>query len=151
MYNGKTGMEDVELSKKLFTEEEVEMLSRNHNVKNVSMKEITYTDEFKRIFIAEDQKGKFPREIFDDHGFDIDILGLTRIKSAAKRWRAAYMKDGICGLSDSRKERSGRLTAKELSIEEKYSRLEIQINLLKAENELLKKIDMMERGLRKKK
>lgn len=144
-------MEEVELSKKIFTEKEVEMLSHNHNVQNVSMKEITYTDEFKRIFIAEDQKGKFPREIFDDHGFDINILGLTRIKSAAKRWRAAYMKDGICGLSDSRKEHSGRLNANDLSIEEKYSRLEVQINLLKAENELLKKIDMMERGLRRKK
>lgn len=46
------------------------------------------------------------------------------------------MKDGICGLSDSRKENSGRLNANELSIEEKYSRLEVRINLLKAENEL---------------
>ena len=147
----KTRMVGVKLSKKLFTEKEVEMLSHNHNVKNVSVKEITYTDEFKRTFIAEDQKGKFPRAIFDDHGFDINILGLTRIKSAAKRWRAAYRKDGICGLSDSRKDRSGRLTTNELSIEEKYERLEIQINLLKAENELLKKIDMMERGLRRKK
>ena len=145
------GLGKARVSKKIFTEKEVEMLSHNHNVKNVSMKEITYTDEFKRIFIAEDHKGKFPREIFDEHGFDINILGLTRIKSAAKRWRAAYRKDGICGLSDSRKGNSGRLNADELSIEEKYSLLEVQINLLKAENELLKKIDMMERGMRRKK
>lgn len=144
-------MVGVKLSKKLFTEKEVEILSRNPNVKNISVKEITYTDEFKRIFIAEDQKGKFPREIFDDHGFDINILGLTRIKSAAKRWRAAYMKDGICGLSDSRKEKSGRLNDNQIPLEEKYARLEVQINLLKAENELLKKIDMMERGLIRKK
>ncbi|MBP2628989.1 MAG: hypothetical protein H6Q68_3700, partial [Firmicutes bacterium] len=44
----KTRMVGVKLSKILFTEKEVEMLSHNHNVKNVSVKEITYTDEFKR-------------------------------------------------------------------------------------------------------
>jgi transposase len=33
-------------------------------------------------------------------------------------------------------------------MEEKYARLEAQVNLLKAENELLKKIQMAERGLK---
>ena len=36
---------------------------------------------------------------------------------------------------------------RELSLEEKYARLEAQINLLKAENELLKKIRFAERGM----
>jgi hypothetical protein len=40
---------------------------------------------------------------------------------------------------------------KELSLEEKYARLEAQLNLLKAENVLLKKIRFAERGLKKKK
>jgi transposase len=40
---------------------------------------------------------------------------------------------------------------KELSLEEKLTRLEAQNLLLKAENELLKKIDMAERRLRRKK
>jgi transposase len=40
---------------------------------------------------------------------------------------------------------------KELSLEEKLARLEAQNLLLKAENELLKKIDMAERRLRRKK
>ncbi|TCO66900.1 hypothetical protein EV214_1732, partial [Marinisporobacter balticus] len=123
----------------------------NQYVKKVSIKGITYTDEFKRVFIVENDNGKFPREIFEEHGFDINILGIERVKAAGKRWRAAYRKNGICGLQDTRKENSGRPSEKELSIEEKYTRLKAQNNLLKAENELLKKIDMMERGLRKKK
>ena len=57
----------------------------------------------------------------------------------------------FCGLSDTRKENSGRPRDKELSIEEKYERLKAQINLLKAENELLKKIDFLERRMIKKK
>ena len=49
------------------------------------------------------------------------------------------MKERICGLSDTRKSNSGSPSEKELSIEEKYERLKAQIQLLKAENELLKK------------
>jgi transposase len=46
-----------------------------------------------------------------------------------------------------RRDNSGRPTNKEPTIEEKNARLEAQIQLLRAENELLKKLDMMERGL----
>ncbi|SET86515.1 hypothetical protein SAMN05216389_1491 [Oceanobacillus limi] len=138
------------MSKRLFTEKEIRILSKNLYVKSVSEKGITYTDEFKRIFITENEKGKFPRQIFEDHGFDIDIIGKERIKSSGNRWRAAYHKYGIGGLQDTRKGNSGRPSEKELSIEEKYKRLEAQNNLLKAEIELLKKIDMAERRLKKK-
>ena len=40
------------MSNKIFTEKEIEILSNNKYVKNVSIKGITYTDEFKRIFIS---------------------------------------------------------------------------------------------------
>jgi transposase len=137
------------MSKKTFTEKEIKQLSTNPYVKTVSTKGITYTDEFKRIFIAEKEKGKFSRQIFDESGFDTDIIGITRIHAASKRWSAAYKKNGVIGLNDTRKVRSGRPRERELSFEEKNARLEAQINLLKAENELLKKIRFAERGLRK--
>ena len=139
------------MSNKLFTQKEIDMLSQNQYVKNVSAKGITYSDEFKRIFIAENEKGNFPRDIFEDHGFDVNILGIERIKSSGKRWRAAYRKDGVSGLTDTRKENSGRPNERQLSTEEKYERLKAQNNLLKAEIELLKKIDFLERGMRRKK
>lgn len=138
------------MSKKTFTNEEIEILSKNKYVKRFSAKGITYTDEFKRIFISEDGKGKFPRSIFEECGFDINILGKKRIEMAAYRWRTAYDKEGVLGLQDTRKENSGRPREKELSIEEKYERLKAQISLLKAENELLKKLDMLERRIMRK-
>lgn len=139
------------MSNKIFTQKEIDMLSNNPYVKKVSAKGITYTDEFKRIFIAKDEEGNFPREIFEDHGFDINIIGIQRIKSSARRWRVVYSRDGVCGLRDTRKENSGRPTERELSTEEKYERLKAQNNLLKAENELLKKLHFLERrtGIRK--
>lgn len=135
------------MSTKIFTKVEIEILSKNKYVKHVSAKGITYTNEFKRLFISENERGKFPRVIFEECGFDVTVLGIERVKSSAKRWRAAYREDGVLGLQDTRKEKSGRLREKELSIEEKYERLKAQNNLLKAENELLKKIDMLERKM----
>ena len=73
------------------------------------------------------------------------------MNSAAKRWRKAYKENGVIGLSDTRKSNSGRPSTKELSMESKNERLQAQINLLKAENELLKKIQFLERGLIKEK
>ena len=41
------------MSKKTFSEQDIEILSKNKYVKNVSEKSITYTNEFKIHFIAE--------------------------------------------------------------------------------------------------
>lgn len=135
------------MSKKLFTEEVVEILSKNKYVKKVSAKGITYSDEFKIIFIEENQKGKFPRQIFEECGFNIDILGMKRIESSGKRWRSAFRRNGVSQLQDTRKFNSGRPTEKNLSIEEKYKKLQAKIKLLEAENELLKKLKMLERSV----
>lgn len=139
------------MSNKIFTKEEIEILSANKYVKRVSARGITYTNEFKRIFISENEKGNLPRQIFEECGFSISILGRRRMQSAADRWRAAYRIEGVLGLEDARKQSAGRPRENELSIEEKYERLEAQNNLLKAENELLKKLDMLERRMINKK
>ncbi|MCZ6944251.1 IS3 family transposase, partial [Bacillus mycoides] len=67
------------MTKKLFTEKEIQTLSKNPHVKSVSQKGITYTDEFKRIFIEENEKGKYPRDIFEECGFDIEVIGIQRV------------------------------------------------------------------------
>lgn len=145
------GLEKRWMSKKIFTEKEIKLLSKNPYVKSVSSKGITYTDEFRSHFITENESGKTPSQIFEECGFEQEVLGKDRIKAAGKRWRAAYRKEGIDGLKDTRTENSGRPRDKELSLDEKYARLEAQNRLLKAENELLKKIDLAERRLKRKK
>lgn len=139
------------MSNKLFTIQEQKLLKKNPYVKAVSEKGITYTDEFKAIAIKEYERGKGPKEIFEVAGFDIEIVGVIRARTALRRWRKAFNEKGASGLEDFRKYHSGRPLERELSIEEKYARLEAQNALLRAENELLKKIDLAERMLRKKK
>lgn len=46
------------MSKKIFTDEEINILSQNKYIKKVSTKGITYSDEFKELFIVENQNGK---------------------------------------------------------------------------------------------
>ena len=111
------------MSKKLFSNYEIEILSKNKYVKKVSEKGITYTDEFKRLFIAENENGKLPREIFTECDFDINVIGLQRIKSSASRWRSAFRRNGVEQLQDTRKYNTGRPSEKNLSLENKYKNL----------------------------
>ena len=135
------------MSKKYFSEQEIIQLSKNKNVKKVSKLSVTYSDEFKKIFICEYLEGNLPLEIFSKHGFDVEVLGMDRIKSVAKRWKLKYNKSGIVGLKDERKGKSGRPLNRELSSAEQIKRLEAKIKLLEVENEFLKKLDKMERGI----
>ena len=139
------------MTKRLLTKKEQELLKKNSYVKSVSEKAITYTDKFKRHFIVENDNGKLPREIFEEAGLSADLIGIERIKTAAKRWRSAYRQAGVEGLQDTRKTNSGRPSERELTLEEKIARLESKNQLLRAENELLKKLDLLERQMLKKK
>ncbi|OOM14257.1 hypothetical protein CLOSAC_11300 [Clostridium saccharobutylicum] len=73
------------MSKILFTKEDTINLEKNINILRVSERSITYTDEFKRLFIEEYMSGKLTREIFAKNGFDINVIGLKRIEQSAYR------------------------------------------------------------------
>lgn len=73
------------------------------------------------------EQGKLPSQIFEEVGVDAEVLGTTRIWKTSNRWRAAYKDNGVAGLEDTRKYSSGRPLERELSIEEKYARLEAKM------------------------
>ncbi|WP_370630373.1 IS3 family transposase [Turicibacter sp. TJ11] len=131
------------MSKKLFTPQEIEQLKQNDYVKSVSEKGITYTKEFKENFIAMSEKGNFPREIFEYYGFNVEMLGMQRVNSAAKRWKQAFKTQGPLGLDDSRTTNSGRPLKRELTIEEQLLRTQAELEVLRIENELLKKLRLV--------
>lgn len=131
------------MSKILFTDIQVKKLSKNKWIKNVTNKGITYTDEFKYKLVNEckDYK-KFPQEVFRECGIDPDIIGINRIQCSAFRWRKQINTTGK--ITDSRTTKSGRTVMRELSDKEKLERAEAKIKLLEAENELLKKNELIE-------
>lgn len=137
------------MSLKEFTDSELNILKQNKFVKNISKKSITYTDEMKVFAIAELEKGKTARQVFESAEFNIEILGLKRVNTACDRWKRNYSKRGLIGLTDTRKTNSGRPSTRNLTAEEKLQRAELKIEMLQMENELLKKIELAERRMRK--
>lgn len=137
----------VKMSKVIFSSKDIKNLQANPNVERVSELAVTYKDDFKKKFMEEYLAGKLPRQIFEDNGFDINILGIRRVEQSAYRWKKAYEKDGIIGLADTRKTASGRPLERELSQEEIIERQEAKIKILEEQVILLKKLDMTERRL----
>ena len=135
------------MSKITFSAKEIKALQQNPNVQRVSEKAITYTDTFKNRFMDEYLSGKLPRQIFMENGFDIEIIGQSRIQQSACRWKRAYEKNGLIGLTDARKVSSGRPLKRELTPSELIERQEARIKLLEGQVELLKKLEVTERRL----
>ena len=126
-----------------FTDEQVKQLRENSNVKRVSHKAITYTKEFKERFIEENEQGKPSIEIFKEAGFNVDVLGLSRIKSSGKRWRNQSKR--LEGLKDTRKGGSGRPRTKHLTKDEIIERQKAEIEYLKQERNFLLELKRLER------
>jgi hypothetical protein len=134
------------MSKILFTDAQVKKLSKNKWIKNITNKAITYTNEFKYKLVkeCEDYK-KFPQEVFKECKIDPEIVGIVRIEKSAYRWRKQL--NNLGEIRDTRKGASGRFLEHELSDKEKLERAFVKIKLLEAENELLKKNELIEMGI----
>ena len=135
------------MSKQLFSPEQIEQLQKNPHVLKVSERTITYADAFKSQFIDEYLAGKPPRQIFREYGFDIEVLGMKRVEQASSRWRKAYEKKGLIGLTDTRKTSSGRPLKRDLTVAEIVDRQAARIELLEGQVEMLKKLEWTERRL----
>ena len=134
------------MSKILFTDAQVKKLSKNKWIKNITNKGITYTDEFKYKLVKECKNyKKFPQDVFRECNIDPEIVGERRIATAAHRWRKQINSTGE--ISDTRTTKSGNTIKRELTDKEKLERAEAKIKLLEAENELLKKNELIEMGI----
>ncbi len=118
------------MGKNYFTSEQVEQLKKNRYVKHVSEKSITYTEEFKEVFINEYNSGKIPSQILIEMGFDLKVLGQSRISGISERVKKQEKRPE--GFKDTRAEFSGRPRTKDLTQEELIERQKQEIELLKS-------------------
>lgn len=77
------------------------------------------------------------------------MIGFRRIDCSSSRWRKAYKENGVLGLDDTRRNRSGRSRKRELIKYELILKQNAEIEYLKAEIELLKKLELQEMQVRK--
>ena len=131
------------MGKNYFTPEQVEELRKNKYIKHVSEKAITYTEEFKEIFILEYQNGKLPSQILVEMGLNPKILGRRRLDGIV----ATIKRQSVSptGFKDTRADSSGKTLTRELSQEELIERQKQEIELLKAKVEYLSLLRRAER------
>ena len=126
------------MSVNYFTDQQVAELRKNPYVKNVSNKAITYEEKFKEYFYLEKAKGFTPSQIFEKAGFDIKVVGQSRIIQFSRRIKIQAARDE--GFSDTRKGKSGRPATKSLTDEEIIERLKQKNKILQQENDFLKRV-----------
>lgn len=134
------------MTRRKFTKEEIEELSKNIHVSKCSEKAITYTKDFK-IFAVKRylEEGLSPAQIFKDAGFERFCSETNVAKLRLFEWRKIYEAKGEAGLSvenrgRSSHNRSGRLKTKGLTDADKIERMEATIAYLKTENAFLAKL-----------
>ena len=128
------------MSKKVFSDQEVEILRSNQYTYLVTPRKLLFTKEFKELFWSEYQTGAIPRNILEKYGYPAAILGEKRIWGiAATIKKQNQSSDGL---------HEGTLPKKILvndgteskSLEEQLQQLQCKFLYLQQEMEFLKKI-----------
>lgn len=121
----------VQMSNKLFSNEEVEYLRQNPNVKSVTNRRVEFTEEFRARAKKEYDSGKSGLKIFADNGLSKEILGIVRIHGFFDR------------LSNPKQSIKANSVVNKNEPQKQIKSLEHEIMYLRQENEFLKKIQQM--------
>lgn len=127
------------MSKRTFTQEQIDAMLKNANVSCCSERSVTYTKDFKLLAVKLYEQGFMSSEIFRQAGFDLDVIGRHQPKECLSRWLDLFRTRGVDGLSDQRGKtgRGGRPKTKGVTDMDRIKRLEAEVAYLKAENDFL--------------
>lgn len=134
------------MSKRRFTAEQVADLLKNKNIAKCSEKSITYRQDFKIKAVQRYyDEGISAKQIFQEAGFDLKVIGKDKPKSCLQDWRRIFKTKGSNGLLIENRGKSsggnkGRPKTKGLTDAKKIEWLEAKVAYLKAENDFLAKL-----------
>ena len=136
--------EDLKMSNKLFTTEEMEQLRSSKWVIKVTPRSVNFNKEFKTImYTILMEEGKYPREALYELGINPDILGDNRIEGLSYTIRKAGNSGEIRDIKDLKNDyatddvKDEKATIKQMSH---------KITYLEQELEFLKKMLMKSMG-----
>lgn len=124
-----------------FTDEEVKVLRENKYTAFVSNSSIRFTLEFKEMFLQKKTEGVPARRIFLEAGYDVDILGTSRIKNISKR--IPKEASAPCGLHEGyhiHRKRHEDADYSRMAPEEAMTAMQLEIVYLRQELDFIKKI-----------
>lgn len=131
----------------MFTQEQINTLLTNKNVSKCSAKSITYNPTFKLKAVKKYfEEGLSPGLIFEQAGFNPNLINRNKAEDRLKAWRSIYKCHGEKGLLRERRGGQGGRPPKVRfkNDKEKIKYLEAKIAYIKAENDFLAKL----RGLK---
>ena len=124
-----------------FTDEEVKVLRENKYTAFVSNNSIRFTLEFKEMFLEKKKEGVPARRIFLEAGYDVNILGTSRIKNLSKR--IPKEASAPCGLHEGyhiHRKRHEDADYSRMAPEEAMAAMQLEIVYLRQELDFIKKI-----------
>lgn len=133
------------MSRKIFTEEQQQLLRQTPYIYSVTDTRINLTKEFNEIFLKEYKSSISPRKILEDHGFDIDTIGERRVWSISNHIRTEFKKysnfhEGYRSHAVPSSDTFSNSDSKSSSDADKIKQLQQEVDYLKQEMEFLKKI-----------
>lgn len=127
------------MSRKLFSEEEIEELKRNPHVTSVSSRSVNFTPEFKQIAYEAMARGESLASVLEMYKVDTGILGEARIRGMAQRlYLFADREEGFRSLKGKSKQTSRE--TEEADLKKRLKQLENELAYTRQEVEFLKKI-----------
>ncbi|WP_071849329.1 IS3 family transposase [Alkalibacterium sp. 20] len=133
------------MSKKLYTEYEIEILQKNPNVKAVSSKSITYSPAFKIKAVKQSRSGMTSTVIFENAGLPENLVGKEKAHHCVSRWKKSVkLKGEDCFHNETR----GNGTQSKGSIEDQLEEAKARIAYLESNLDLVKKLELHERSVK---
>lgn len=132
-----------------FTNEQIDDLLKNKNVSKFRGKYISYSRDFKVKAVNQYLNERMsPRQIFEQAGFDLNVIGKLKPKYLIHDWSVIFREKGVKRLQmeNRGKGASGRARVKKekvnekLTDKEKIKRLQLEVQYLKKENDFLVKL-----------
>lgn len=120
-----------------FTEEQIAILKASPYVLKCSDCSVTFTEEFKELFVQEYELMPSPVLIFEKYGLS-KAVSRKRIKEFSHRIRKQSQR--VEGFRDLRADSSGRPRTKDLSLEEELEYYKNKAEILRQENDFLKRV-----------
>lgn len=127
---------------KKFPQEQMETLAANPFTYKINTYRISYTLEFKNLFLARYEAGESVREIFEALGYDTDILGDSRIYCFA--YKLSKQAESGLLLTEAppaiKQEKPANVDYNTMPAQQSVAAMQREITYLRQQIEFLKKI-----------
>ena len=140
-------MRKTHTSKK-FTPEQMETLAANPFTLKIDNSHISYTLEFKNLFLARYEAGDSVREIFEALGYDTKILGDNRIYCFARNLMTKVEAGELLAETPptTKQEKPVKVDYNTMPAQQSVAAMQREIAYLRQQVEFLKKITELDNG-----